>query len=145
MPPRKKLSTPPGTVPPELARELRQSRPLQRFFDSLEDYQRAWIIERIESGKREETRKRRARRTAEWLMEVMEAERELPLALQIALARSPKARRAWEDPHYRRANLLRLFERPGLLSRAKAIDLWVEELELSAQRHAGNIVALSEG
>jgi hypothetical protein len=39
--------TPPLQTPPEI-------------FDSLEDYQRIWIIEGIQAAKREETRKRRA-------------------------------------------------------------------------------------
>jgi|SRR6185312_1925836 len=123
---------------PELARELRQSRPLQRFFNSLEDYQQAWIIDGILNCKRKETRKRRAVRAAEFLMEVMQAELDLPPVLQIAFARSPKARREWgsRTPDHRRSSLLRLFERPGKLSRAKAIASFIEELELSADRHA---------
>jgi bacteriocin resistance YdeI/OmpD-like protein len=76
---------------PFLARELRRYKRLQKFFDSLEIYQRNWIIEAIQSAKREDTRKRRARRAAEWLMEVMEAERDLPPAFKIAFACSPKA------------------------------------------------------
>lgn len=52
----------PRLVPPcpFLIRELRRSKRLQKFFDSLEDYQRIWIIEGIQAAKREETRKRRA-------------------------------------------------------------------------------------
>ena len=124
---------------PYLSRELRRYKRLQKFFDSLEIYQRNWIIEGIQSAKREETRKRRARRAAEWLMEVMEAERDLPPAFKIAFARSPKARRAWEarDPHYRRATLLQIFSRPGPVSRAKAIPALIEELELSANSFSG--------
>jgi|SRR6185312_4103910 len=128
----------PRPVPscPFLARELRRSRRLHKFFNSLEDYQRIWIIEGIQSAKREETRQRRAARAAEWLMEVMEAERDLPPAFKIAFARSPKARRAWEQrsPDYRRATLLSLFSRPGPVSRAKGIPALIEELEQSAER-----------
>ncbi|HET6934322.1 MAG TPA: YdeI/OmpD-associated family protein [Candidatus Angelobacter sp.] len=121
---------------PELARELRQSKRLQKFFGSLEDYQRIWIMDGILAAKRDDTRKRRAQRAAEFLMEVMEAEIDPPPALKIALARSPKARRAWEarDLHYRRTSLLRLFERRGLEARRKALSRLIEELELSADR-----------
>lgn len=124
----------PVPLSPYLARELRRSKRLQKFFDSLEDYQRNWIIEGIQSARREATRKRRAARAAEFLMEVMEAELDLPPALKIALARSPRARRAWEarDPHHRRATLLQIFSRPGPISRAKAVPALIEELELSA-------------
>lgn len=124
---------------PELAHELRRYKRLQKFFNSLEISQRIWIIEGIQSAKREETRQRRAARAAEWLMEVMEAERDLPPAFKIAFARSPKACRAWEarDPHYRRATLLQIFSRPGPVSRAKAVPALIEELELSAEREAG--------
>ena len=125
---------------PELARELRRYKRFQKFFESLEIYQRIWIIEGIRSAKREETRKRRAVRAAEWLMEVMEAERDLPPAFKIAFARSHKARRAWEsrDLLYRRATLLQIFSRPGPVSRAKAVPALMEELEQSADRHLLN-------
>ena len=133
----------PRPVPPSplLDRELRRSKRLQKSFDSLEDYQRIWIIEGIQSAKREKTRKRRAARAAEWLMEVMEAERDLAPALKVALAFSPKARRAWDQRShdYRRATLLRLFSRPGPVSRAKAVPALIEELELSAERQTGSI------
>ena len=124
---------------PYLSRELRRYKRLQKFFDSLKISQRIWIIEGIESAKREETRQRRAARAAEWLMEAMEAERDLPPAFKIAFARSPKARRVWEarDPHYRRATLLQIFSRPGAVSRAKAVPALIAELELSAEREAG--------
>ena len=126
---------------PYLARELRRYKRLQKFFNSLEDYQRNWIIEGIQSAKREATRRRRAARAAEWLMEVMEAERDLPPAFKIAFARSPKARRAWEarNPLYRRATLLQIFSRPGPISRAKAVPALIEELELSVEREARKI------
>jgi hypothetical protein len=121
---------------PELAHELRRYKRLQKFFDSLEISQRIWIIEGIQSAKREETRQRRAARAAEWLMEVMEAERDLPPAFKIAFSRSPKARRAWEsrDLLYRRATLLQIFSRPGPVSRAKAVPALIAELELSVER-----------
>lgn len=72
-------------------------------------------------------------------MEVMEAERDLPPAFKIAFARSPKARAAWErrSLDHRRVTLLRLFSRPGPLSRAKAVPALIQELELSAEREAG--------
>ncbi len=136
----------PRPVPPcpELARELRQSRPLQKFFASLEDSQRIWIIEGILDAKKPETRRRRARRAAEFLMEVMQAELDLPPAFQIAFRRSPKARRAWEarDPLYRRSTLLRIFSRPGPVSRAKSVPALIEELELSADRQSGKAATL---
>jgi uncharacterized protein YdeI (YjbR/CyaY-like superfamily) len=128
----------PRPVPPcpELARELRQSRRLQKFFDSLEDYQRIWIVERILAAKKAETRQRRAARAAEFLMEVMEAELDLPPALQIALRQHPNARREWESRtlHHRRPALLRLLEPRGLEARANAISRLIEELELGAGR-----------
>lgn len=125
---------------PHLAHELHHSKDLQKFFDSLDASQQAWIIEGIQSAKREETRKRRAARAAEWLMEVMEAERDLPPAFKIAFGRRPKARRAWEsrDLLYRRATLLQIFSRPGPISRAKAVPALIEELELSPEREVEN-------
>lgn len=133
---------PPPVPPcPELDRELRQSRPLQRFFASLDEAQRIWIITGILDAKREETRKRRAARAAEFLMEVMQAEEDLPPAFQIAFRRSPKAKRAWESrsPDYRRSTLLRVLSRPGPVSRAKAVPALIEELELEAERSVAHI------
>ena len=125
---------------PELSRQLRQSRPLQRFFASLEDYQRQWIVEWIHSARRDDTRRRRAVRAAELLMKVMDAESDLPPVLKIAFARSPKAGREWErwTLDHRRATLLRLFERPGRVSFAKAVPALIKELEFSAGRQLDN-------
>jgi uncharacterized protein YdeI (YjbR/CyaY-like superfamily) len=86
----------PVTPCPELARELRPYKSLREFFDSLEPSQQESINRRILEAVKKETRKRRATQEAERLMEVMEAERDLPPLIRKGLARNPDARRGWE-------------------------------------------------
>src|SRR5207244_8834950 len=76
---------------PELERMLRSSRQLRKFYDSLSPSTRTDIARFVAAAKHPATRRRRAERTAERLLETMEAERELPPLLRQALAREPKA------------------------------------------------------
>ncbi|MGE5321907.1 MAG: YdeI/OmpD-associated family protein [Actinomycetota bacterium] len=81
---------------PELARELRPYKSLQTFFASLEPGQQESINRSIVEAVKKETRKRRATEAAERLMEVMEAETDLPPLISKAFARNPEARRGWK-------------------------------------------------
>ena len=118
--------------PPELSRVLRQSKRLQKFYDSLNNSARHQIAQWIAEGKHAETRERRAEQMAERLMQTMEAERELPPVLQVALAHNAKARAGWElmPPSHRRNHLLGIFyyANPEARARrvAKAVELMVE-------------------
>ena len=95
---------------PELARELRPYKRLREFFNSLEPRQQEMINRRILDGVKKETRKRRAAQEAERLMEVMEAERELPPLISKGFAGNPDARRGWErmSPLLRRQYLMHI-------------------------------------
>ena len=64
----------PVPIHPVLARELRQPKRLQKFFDSLPESSRHQIDREVREVKKEETRLRRAQHAAEYLMEAMEAE-----------------------------------------------------------------------
>ena len=81
---------------PELARELRPYKSLQKFFASLEPSQQELFNRSIMEAVKKETRTRRATEAAERLMEVMEAETDLPPLFNKAFARDPDARRGWE-------------------------------------------------
>jgi uncharacterized protein YdeI (YjbR/CyaY-like superfamily) len=83
-------------IHPTLARELRQSKCLQKFFDSLPESTRQHIDHSVRSVKKEETRLRRAQHAAEYLMEAMEAELDPPPMMKAAFARNAKARQGWE-------------------------------------------------
>jgi uncharacterized protein YdeI (YjbR/CyaY-like superfamily) len=122
---------------PTLARELRQSKRLQKFFDSLPESTRNEIDYTVRSVKKEETRQRRARHAAEYLMEAMEAmEAELdpPPLIRMAFARNARARRGWElmPLSLRRQYLLAIFRSRFPETRAR----WLEHMLLESAQHA---------
>ena len=83
-------------IHPALSRELRQSKRLQKFFDSLPESTRRHIDDSVREVKKEDTRLRRAQHAAEYLMEAMEAELDPPPMIKAAFARNSKARQGWE-------------------------------------------------
>ena len=123
------------TPPAELLRELRQSKRLQKYHDALNPSTRNDIARWVSEGKQSETRRRRAEQLAERLMLTMEAERELPPVLQVALHRNPIARAGWErmSPACRRTHLFAIFYYRDPESRArrvaKAVEAMVEQAE----------------
>ena len=96
----------PSDSHPALARELRQSKRLQKFFDSLPESSRHQIDLEVREVKKEETRLRRAQHAAEYLMEAMEAELDPPPLIKAVFARNARARQGWElMPQSLRANI----------------------------------------
>jgi uncharacterized protein YdeI (YjbR/CyaY-like superfamily) len=83
-------------IHPLLARELRQSKRLQKFFDSLPESSRHQTDREVREVKKEDTRLRRAQHAAEYLMEAMEAELDPPPLMKTAFARNAKARQGWD-------------------------------------------------
>lgn len=124
------------TAPPELLSVLRQSRPLLKFYESLNYSTRHEIAKWIQEGKQSETRRRRADQMAERLMETLEAERELPPVIKVALSHNPKARAGWErmPPGHRRAHLLGIFYYRNPESRARRVDKAVQEMVAYAEK-----------
>ena len=104
-------------VPAELHRVLSEDRSLRRWFNSLTHSARREICNRITQVRSHEARLRRAARVAEWLLATMEAERELPPALQIALEQNSLAHDGWHSmsPTRRRGHLFGIFycQSPG--------------------------------
>ncbi len=125
-------ATPRITVSPpaELLRELGQSKRLLKFFESLSPSRRHEIAKWIAQCKTSEARKCRSQRLAEWLMETMEAERELPPMMQLAFRQNPKAGEQWErmSPSHRRAHLFSIFHYRTPEARANRAQKCVEEL-----------------
>jgi uncharacterized protein YdeI (YjbR/CyaY-like superfamily) len=121
--------------PAELLRELRQSKRLHKYHDALNPSTRNDIARWVSEGKQSETRRRRAQQITERLMLTMEAERELPPILQVALHQNPVARAGWErmSTACRRAHLLAIFYYRDPESRArrvaKAVEAMVEQAE----------------
>lgn len=126
------------TTPAELIAVLRQSKQLRKFYDSLSHSMRNDIAKRIQEGKHKETRVRRAEQLAERLMQTMEAERELPPVLELALRHNPKARAGWErmPPSHRRFHLLGIFGYRSPESRTRRIAKAMEEMVVYAEKAA---------
>ncbi|MGE0404750.1 MAG: YdeI/OmpD-associated family protein [Candidatus Korobacteraceae bacterium] len=123
------------TIPEELLRAMRPSKALRKYFDSLNYSTRHDIARMIASAKHAETRKRRAEQVAERLMETMEAERELPPMLQVALARNAKARAGWEKmpPGHRRSHLMGIFYYRTPEARLRRMEKAVQMMEHYAE------------
>ncbi len=124
--------------PEELLRELRQSKQLHKYYQSLNYSMRDWIAKQVDACKQASTRLRRSQQIAEWLMETMEAERELPPLLQRSLAQNPQARAGWElmSPSHRRAHLLGIFHYRNPESRARRLAKAVEAMLEYAEKRA---------
>jgi len=73
---------------------------------------------------------------AECLLATMEAERELPPALQIALAQNSLAHDGWQSmsPSRRRGHLLGIFYNQGPGARARRMARAIEDAVLFAQK-----------
>lgn len=100
-----------ATVPPELAKLLKQDRALARWFEALSYSMRRDIGDLISEPKSAETRQRRAEQMAERMMLAMEGEKILPPILQLAFRREPLAQAGWTamTPVQRRNHLLGIF------------------------------------
>jgi len=122
-------------VPAELQRVFRESKRLQKFYESLNYSTRRDIGRWVGDAKHAETRVRRAEQLAERMMQVMEAERELPPVMQLAMAGNPKAHAGWRlmTPSHRRSHLFGIFHYQNPESRArrlaKAIEMMVQYAE----------------
>lgn len=125
------LAKRPVVVPPELERVLAQSKTLRRFFDSLSESSRRWCANEVAKLSSRAARQRRAERVAEQILETIEAERELPPQMQIAMRETPGAHAGWKrmTPLQRRQQLLGIFYYRHLESRgrriAKAVEMMV--------------------
>jgi uncharacterized protein YdeI (YjbR/CyaY-like superfamily) len=128
-------------VPKELQHELARSKRLSKFYDSLSFSIRKWIADMVADRKQPESRVRSAQRTAEWLMEAMTAEHELPPMFQIAINRNPDVRERWEQmsARQRRSNLLGVFYYRKPESRAKRLQKVVEMMMGSGKNTAHDL------
>jgi len=131
------LAPPESVAPPkELLLVLKQSKRLARFYESLPDSWKRDIARRIAEGKHEETRKRRADQMAERLLATLEAERDLPPQLALAVRQNAKAWERWQKmfPAQKRRHLIGVFYYRDPESRARRIAKWVEEIGGRARR-----------
>jgi len=117
-------------TPPELERALRVSKRLQKFYQSMTPSMRRFISSTIASARQPATRVKRAEQAAEFLMETMEAEVELPPLLRLALARNPEAAEGWRrlPPSHRRSHLLGIFYYRSHEARLRRLDKAMAEM-----------------
>jgi uncharacterized protein YdeI (YjbR/CyaY-like superfamily) len=100
-----------ATVPPELAKLLKQDRAAARWFEALSYSMRKYIGDTISKPKSAVARQRQAEQMMERIMLAMEGEQILPPILQVAFRRAPRARTGWEAMTrvQRRGHLLGIF------------------------------------
>ena len=124
-------------IHPLLARELRQSKRLRKFFDSLPESSRHQIDREVREVKKEETRLRRAQHAAEYLMEAMEAEIDPPPLMKAAFRRNAQARQGWElmPQSLRRQYLIAIFRSRFPETRAR----WLERTLLDSADYADRL------
>jgi uncharacterized protein YdeI (YjbR/CyaY-like superfamily) len=129
---------------PALARELRQSKRLQKFFNSLSESSRHHIDHSIREVKKEEARLRRAQHATEYLMEAMEAEVDPPPLMKAAFRRNAQARQGWElmPQSHRRQYLIAIFRSRYPETRARWLEHTVRESAEYARSHARNAKGL---
>ena len=124
------------TIPDEVKRILSEDRWLRRWYDELNHSTRNDIAKWITEPKSAEARVRRAEQIAERLLNVMEAERELPPILQVAFARHPRAREGWDcmSASRRRMHLFGMFYYRTPDARARRIDKMLDDATALAEK-----------
>ena len=117
------------TIPDELKRILNEDRSLRRWYDGLNHSTRSDIAKWTTEPKSGEARIRRVEQIAERLLNVMEAEQELPPILQVAFARHPRAREGWDgmSASRRRGHLFGIFYYRTPDARARRIDKMLDD------------------
>ncbi|HEY3988023.1 MAG TPA: YdeI/OmpD-associated family protein [Acidobacteriaceae bacterium] len=118
-----------ATVPPELARLLKQDRALAKWFQALSYSYRKSFCDGIRKPKSAAARVRRAEQLAEQMMLAMEGEKLLPPILQVAFRRTPRAQAAWDamTDVQRRGQLLGIFYYQSPEARERRAQKAVEE------------------
>ena len=132
-------------TPKELLRELGQSKRLLKYYESFSHSSRNWLSKWTAEPKSEAARVRRSQQIAEWLMETMEAEKELPPMIELAFRSNPLARAKWEkaSPARRRSHLLGIFHSRTPEARARRLAKVIDEM-LGRKPEQGNEEDLSE-
>ncbi|HWF05992.1 MAG TPA: YdeI/OmpD-associated family protein, partial [Candidatus Angelobacter sp.] len=103
---------------------------LLKFYESLTQSAKYWIAKWTAGPKSPEARTRRARQIAERLMETLEAEKDLPPMIELALRQNPRVREKWDktSPSHRRAHLMAIFHYRTPEARMRRLNKCMEEL-----------------
>jgi uncharacterized protein YdeI (YjbR/CyaY-like superfamily) len=129
-----------AVIPAELKRFLSQDASFHKWFKQLNYSTRRWIGIWIMQVKSADARVRRAEQMAERLLAVMDAERELPPALQIAFARDAQALEGWRGMSrlQRRGHLFGIFYYRTPDARERRIEKMLEEASARADRSSSS-------
>ncbi len=124
------------TIPDELKRIVGEDRSLRRWYDGLNHSTRSDISKWITEPKSVEARVRRAEQIAERMLNVMDAEQELPPILQIAFARHPRAREGWDgmSDSRRRGHLFGIFYYRTPDAQGRRVDKMLEDATMLAEK-----------
>ena len=116
-------------VPAELKAIFRQSKRLEKFFNSFSASDRRWVCATIAQPKSAASRARRADQLAERMLATIEAERELPPLIARALDSTPHARRGWQrlTPLKRRQHLMGIFGYQSPEARQRRLEKALED------------------
>ena len=123
-------------LPPELARELNSDRNLRRWFDKMSESMRREIGKWADEPRTPESRRKRAEKMAERLMQAMEGEQEPPPVLRAAFLRQPLAEQGWFalTPTQRRNHLLGIFYYETADARERRAAKAIEDALQAAKR-----------
>jgi uncharacterized protein YdeI (YjbR/CyaY-like superfamily) len=122
--------------PKELTRVLRADRQLRKSFDAMSSSMRKGFASLVDQAKGVQTRKQRAERLAEALMQAIEGEQVAPPILRAAFLRQPLAERGWNamTPKQRRSHLLAIFFPGTIAAQTKRAASTIEQCLRVAHR-----------
>lgn len=128
----------PVIIPPELARELKSDRRLERWFNALSESGRREIGKWVGDPGSPDARRKRAEKMAERLMLAMEGEEEPPPILRAAFLRQPLAREGWFalTPTQRRNHLLGIFYYETAEARERRAGKAIEDALRAARKRS---------
>jgi hypothetical protein len=125
--------------PSELRQILNEDRSFRRWCEGLNYSTRNDIAKWVAEPKSSEARVRRAEQIAERMLNVMDAERELPPVLQLAFARHPRAREGWDgmSASRRRGHLFGIFYYRTPDAQGRRIDKMLDDASAFAEKMSG--------
>ena len=127
-------------LPKELEAALNEDRALRKWFEKKLSYSlRKWFVDQVANAKSPDTRRKRAERFAECLMEIMEAEYDLPPMIRLAFARHRGSEQAWlgKTETQRRHDLLSIFHPRTLEARMNRLERVIRSLSDSTGEYRG--------
>lgn len=123
-------------MPIDLQRALKGARGLRKYFEAMNPSMQKWVTIQIEEPKSTASRRNRAERIAETLLQAMEGEEDPPPILRAAFRRQALAEAGWKamTPIQRRNHLLGIFYCQSTEARERRADRAIEEAVRVAKR-----------